>query len=264
MRTKPLILLTIISTLSCFILAGVLLGIGKSTQVQCYSTVAVSVPLFPCTPDGLGLFAGVSLLSNSTSGFCSSPLPATLSIEFSLGELVKPDLPQDIYFLHNLWGYDINFTLLDGSNESVLTFGDSRNVDGSKEADVVRPAEQWAVPEWARFESEMYVKCPTNHTLITEEEEIEPGCAVLGGALVPIGEHLEALKTGSVTWENPVPPVRFVFHKLAGYPMDFVDTPRMYITSWSEPLSLIFIMGVVCLILAFFSPVIFLMIYGCC
>jgi hypothetical protein len=256
MGAHDTIFVTVVLPSFIFLTLGIVfLVIGKSLRTHSYSTVAVSVPLFPSTPERTGVFVGVSLSPNSSADFFPFDPPENLTIEFSLSELVKLDVRQDVYLLHNLWGYDISLTVLDGFNASVLTFDDLRNLDGLAEADVARPAEPWAVPEWARIDREMYVKCPTGHTLITADEEAEPGCAVFGGVLIPIAEYLQALPAGALVWGELEPPVRFVFSELTALPMDFVQVPQMFIASWSQPWSGIFVAGIVCLVMVGVAPV---------
>jgi hypothetical protein len=232
---KQYIISALLSSFLPFFLGVVLMSIGGGLLTRSYSTVAISVPLFPETGDEFGLFAGAT----SSTG--------NLTVDFSLSELVMPDSTHDIYLVHNLWGYDISLSVIDGFGNSALAFDDSRNVEGSPEIEVARPTERWTVPEWARFGREMFVKCPAGSTLVTTAEDVEPSCLALGGALMPIGEHLEALWIGSLPCAILQPPATFVFHELIGLPMDFVQVPQMYIVSWKLTTSTFFIAGAVLL-----------------
>jgi hypothetical protein len=226
-----------------FLAALIFVGLGGNLYSHSYSKVAISVPFFPETGDEFGLFVGV------TAGSDIVPRGRTgnLTIDFSLSELESPEAVHDLYIVHNLWGYDISLTVVDGSLTAILTFDDSRNIEGSPEVTVTRPTEQWVVPEWVRFGREMFVKCPAGHTLITAAEDAEPGCEAIGGALMPIGERLEALFVGSIDCAELQPPVSIVFHELVGLPMDFVQVPQVYIASWRWVTSIMFIAGAVLL-----------------
>jgi hypothetical protein len=172
-------------------------------------------------------------------------------VEFSLSELIEPAKEHDVYLIHNLWAYSVDLAIEDGDGNRPLAFAESRNLGASAAVDVERPTELWAVPPWARFGAEMFVRCPTGRTLVTAEADAEPMCALLGGALMRIGEYLEALAVGSIIWDEIVPPVRFVFHRLEGLPMDFVQTPQLFIASWRTESSVVFTIGVIFLVAPF-------------
>jgi hypothetical protein len=65
---------------------------------------------------------------------------------------------------------------------------------------------------------------------MTAAEDAKPGCEATGGALMPIGEQLEALFVGSVACRELHAPVSIEFHELMGafitgavlLPMSFV------------------------------------------
>ena len=155
-----------------------------------------------------------------------------MNVDIYLLDIEHPGDKQTIYLLHNLWGYDINLSIVDANEDLLMEFVSVSNIDYETYAQPEDFLDLEILPDSMLYSGNPYVKCPTIHTLITMEEMVEPMCEELGGTLLTINERLQKIVVGDFTFADAVPPIRFVFHNLKVLPMDFIQTPQMYIASW--------------------------------
>ena len=208
--------------------------VGSVRPAYYHSTVLFSVPLFPTTIDHFSWYIGVNTPQNLDSIVFPLESLGDTDIDILLLDINQPDKPQTVYLLHNLWGYDVNLSIVDSDGVHLYEFESRRNIDYDSYVKTEDFDKREILPSELMHHGNAYVKCSTNHTLVTMEEDVEPGCHELGGSLININERLQTLLVQDVVFATGNPPIHFVFHQLKVLPMDFIHTPQMYIASWKK------------------------------
>ena len=218
-----------------FLVAGVsVLSVGLVRPGYYCSTVLFSVPIFPTTVDNFSWYIGVNPPQVLDSYVFPLESLGDTDVDMLLLDINHPEQPQDVFLLHNLWGYDINLSIVDSDRAHLYEFEARRNIDYESHVETQDFVESDILPSELMHHGNAYVKCSANHTLITMEEDIEPMCHELGGSLLNIDERLQTLHVKEVIFSRGNPPIHFIFHNLKVLPMDFIHTPQMYIVSWKK------------------------------
>jgi hypothetical protein len=111
--SNPILFSGAFVSISLLLADVICLSVDGRLTVGSHSTVSVSVPLFPTTVDHLGLFIGIAWTSSDPCDFVAVDLPANLTHEFSLSEVVNPYPLHDISVQHNFRCYSIGLMVVD-------------------------------------------------------------------------------------------------------------------------------------------------------
>ena len=216
-----------------FLIIGIVLwAVGASKPSYYQSTVLTSIPIYPSSEDGFSEYIGVYPVDDQRV-YSLSDL-GDIYVELSYAEINNPKSAQTIYLIHNFYSYYINFSIVDGENQSYFDFFTSRNLDKSNITEVPQfISENHLIPDSFRYQNQYQLKCPIP-TLITTRNHISRGCPELGGYQMKISDRVQILKTDDFIFHKPMPPIYVVFHKLVVFPMNYIDTPQMYFTSWKK------------------------------
>lgn len=217
--------------LTLLIIGTVLTAFGVKCKQFYTAGLLFSVPLFSTQEDNYGWYIGITPQEPVAESVYSISELGDIDIEMTVLEIEDPEEEQTLYLLHNMWGYDIDITVMDARKDVYLKFSTQRNLDYDEiDSNIVSET----IPSELMHHGYVFTRCPTNHTLITMEENVEPDCNNPGGYIMPIRHDLQRISLGKFTFNSCVPPIHFIFHKLRALPMNFVDTPQMYITSWKD------------------------------
>lgn len=217
------------------------------------SDTLISLPVFPTTEDKLSKYIGV-IQSGDTYVY---PEPAK-KFSFSFSSEGFSDIrEQDLYIIHNLWGYNFNFSII--SNQFTKTYINSQNMN-LKEPNVIDPKfyDKLFLPKKLMHHDRYQFRCPVS-TLFTKE--IEPFCNNSKGYLAEIKNKFQVIELGGIDFSLFGDDITLYFQYLEAYPYNFIDTPQMFLSSWRKSNSIaLYIAGIVFTVISIVSLIIFIII----
>lgn len=217
----------------------------------------ISIPVYPSSTNPYGYVYGVQKSEADSFGENSN-------ITFFTGSLFR-DVKEkiDLYLLHNLWGYDFTLQIYNsaGSNVFSKSFSSNMNITNPNDGSVADDMDfLHNLPSELFINSNSRIYCPFE-TQITDEIGIADSCN--DTAYTEYNPKITKLSLISYDFDDNDRNLTFVFKQFKGYPFNYIGTPQVYITGFTQTnAKALLITGPVFLVIAVLSFVLMLTHYS--
>ncbi|OHT06750.1 hypothetical protein TRFO_05422 [Tritrichomonas foetus] len=218
----------------------------------------LSIPLYPTAKNGLCQYVGV-IPDGRDIYSIDNVTNFTINFPFTLFNDISSK--QDLYIIHNLWGYNFNVSVTSIKGKTT-SFGNFYRNDGLNRSNDV-PVEDiylmsQILPDDMKKYNKYFVFCPVS-TLATKDLQIEPECNSTFGALTSFRSGFQTIRAGevdigqhhasSVDVNNHDEGLKITFTNLTANPMNYINPPMMFVALWKGTISRSLINGATTLLI---------------
>lgn len=211
----------------CLIIGIPLLVVGYYRPNYWVTDSIISIPLYPETYDGLGLYGSVEYINGTTF----YPNREIYNLSFTIQNDIDNSL--DLYLFHNLWGLNYSLDIIHSSNHIVFSVQNSFNMEPNKITNFkVHHRELFGTIARELVEYDFVnILCPLP-TLITQKQQIDEYCR---NSTYPVKDKTKVAKEFLGPFDfGGYDSLTFRFNYLEALPYNFIDIPQLYIGGFKE------------------------------